>query len=111
MVKSNSWCDPRINIRVYLVQHFHKWFTFLANEADFCNFADDAIIYKCGRDLELVSHELEMDANIAKKVQIYFLARNQHIKMEMSFAGKTKRSLYAGELLGVTFEYKLSYWK
>ena len=102
MVKSNSWCDSRINIRVYFVQHFNEWFTFLAKEADFCNFADDAIIYKCGRDLELVSHELEMGANIAKNFQTYFLAKNQNIKMEMSFAGK---------LLGVTFEYKLSYWK
>ena len=50
-----------------------------------------------------------MGANIAKKVQTYFLAKNQNIKIEMSFAGKTVRSLYAGELLGVTFEYKLSY--
>ena len=52
------------------------------------------------KGLELVSHELEMGANIAKNFQTYFLAKNQNIKMEMSFVGK---------LLGVTFEYKLSY--
>ena len=37
----------------------------LISEADVCNFADVTTLYKCGRDLELVSHKLEMDANIA----------------------------------------------
>ena len=37
----------------------------LISEADVYNFADDTTLYKCGRDLELVSRKLEMDANIA----------------------------------------------
>ena len=34
-------------------------------ETDVCIFADDTTLYKCGRDLDIVSENLEIDANIA----------------------------------------------
>ena len=41
------------------------------NEKDVCNFANDKILYKCERDLEInkcnISHKLEVDANIETK--------------------------------------------
>ena len=56
------------------------------------NFTDDTTRYKCGRDLELVFHKLEMDVNIELhwlrntemvanlvKFQFTFLARNKNI--------------------------------
>ena len=45
------------------------------NESDVCSFFDDRTVYKCYRDLELVSHKLEMDANIA----IYWLKNNEMV--------------------------------
>ena len=33
-------------------------------ETDVCNSADDTTLYKCGKDLDIVSENLEMDANI-----------------------------------------------
>ena len=59
MARNNFWCAPRINIKAYFVQHFHKWLLFV-NEADVYNFANGTSLHKCGRDLDLVSHKLEM---------------------------------------------------
>ena len=58
---------------------------FFIKETNFCNFADDTTLYKCGSELDIVLGNLEMDANIAinllnnnemvanpKKIQLMF---------------------------------------
>ena len=35
-------------------------------EADICNFTDDTTLYKCGRNLDIFSENLEMDAKATK---------------------------------------------
>ena len=80
-------------------------------DTDVCNFADDTTLYKCGRDLDIASKRLEMDANIAinwlrnnetvpnpKNFRLMFLARNKSIGKEMSLAGKTVKSSSTVEL-------------
>ena len=34
-------------------------------ETDICNFADDTILYACGRDLGTISNKLELETNTA----------------------------------------------
>ena len=64
---------------------------FYTNETGVCNFADDTTLYKYGRDLDIVSENLEMRANIAinwlynnefEKVQLTFLVRNKSSEKE-----------------------------
>ena len=80
MARNNSWCAPKINIRTYFVQHFHKSLLFI-NEADVFNLADDTTLYKCGRDLGLVSHKLEIHANIG----VYWLKITRWLQTPESF--------------------------
>ena len=76
-------------------------------ETDVCNFAGDITLYKCGRDLDIVSEKLEMDGNKAinclgdnemvanlKKFQLMFLARNKSIEKEMFFVGKAINKIF-----------------
>ena len=71
----------------------------------------------CGRDLDIASKNLEMDANLAinwrnnnkmvadpKKVQLMFLARNKSIEKEISFLGKAIKSFSTVELLAITLD-------
>ena len=51
-------------------------------EADICNFTDDTTLYKCGRNLDIFSENLEMDAKATKvasttatKVTTYILSQ------------------------------------
>ena len=47
-----------------LLNIFMNHLLLFINEADVCNVADVTTLYKFGRHLELVSHKLEIDANI-----------------------------------------------
>ena len=73
-------------------------------ETDICNFVDGTNLCRRGRDLHIVSENLEMDANIAinwlnnnemvpnpKNFRFLFLARNKSIKKEMPFVGKSTK--------------------
>ena len=40
-------------------------YSFFVKETNVCNFADDATLYKCESNLDIVSENLDMDANIA----------------------------------------------
>ena len=70
-------------------------------EREVFSFADNTTLYKCGRDLDIVSEHLEMDDNIAidwlnntkmvanpKKFQLMFLGRNKNIEKEISLLKK-----------------------
>ena len=83
---------------------------------------DHTTLYKSGWDLDIVSKNLEMDANIAinwlncnkmvvnaKKFEANFLARNKSIKKEMSLVGKAIKSSNIFELLGITLDKNLSF--
>ena len=77
-------------------------------ETDICNFADDATLYACRKDLDTISNKLELETNTAKKwlkdnkmvanplkFQLMFLAKCKNIeKKNMSFDGKTIKSSY-----------------
>ena len=91
-------------------------------ETDVCNFADDTTLYKCRRDLDIVSKKLQMDADIginwfnnnemvanSKKFQLMFLARNKSIEKEMSFVGKAIKSSSTIELLGITLDKNVNF--
>ena len=91
------------------------------DKVDVFNFADDTILYKCGRDLELFTQKFEADTYIAihclknkemvaspKLFQLMFFARNKNIEREMSFAGKTIRFLNTAELLGITLDKNIN---
>ena len=84
-------------------------------ETGICNFADDITLYKCGKDLDIASKNLEMDANIPinwlnnnkvvanpKKFRLMSLARNKSTEKEKSFVWKTAESSSTVELLGIT---------
>ena len=92
------------------------------NEVDVGNFADDTTLYKCGRDLELFFHRLEMDPIIEihllknnemaanpKKFQLILLVRNKNIEAEMYFAGKNIKSPNTVELSGMTLEKNINF--
>ena len=77
-------------------------------ETDICNFADDATLYACRKDLDTISGKLELETNTAikwlkdnemvanpLKFQLMFLAKCKNIeKKNMSFDGKTIKSSY-----------------
>ena len=77
-------------------------------ETDICNFADDATLYACRKDLDTISSKLELETNTAikwlkdnemvanpLKFQLMFLAKCKNIeKKNMSFDGKTIKSSY-----------------
>ena len=88
-------------------------------ETDICNFVDGTNLCRRGRDLHIVSENLEMDANIAinwlnnnemvpnpKNFQFLFLARNKSIKKEMPFVGKPTKFSSTSITLDKTLNFK-----
>ena len=83
---------------------------FLQRKQMFVNFFVATNLKKCGSNLELIFHKLEMGANIAihwlnnnemvansRMFQLTFLARNKNIDWETSFLVKTIRSSNTAE--------------
>ena len=71
-------------------------------ETDICNFADDATLYACGKELDTISFKLEIETKRAmqwfkdnemvtnpSKFQLTFLSKHKNIEKNMSFYGKT----------------------
>ena len=70
-------------------------------ETDICNFADDTTLYVCGKELDTISFNLEIETNTAiqwlkdnemlanpSKFQLTFLSKYKNIEKNMSFDGK-----------------------
>ena len=81
-------------------------------ETDICNFADDATLYACGKELCTISIKLEIETKTAiqwlkdnemvantSKFQLMFLSKYKNTEKSMSFDGKTIKSSDTVELL------------
>ena len=91
-------------------------------ETDISNFADDATLYACGKELDTISFKLEIETNRAmqwlkdnemvvnpSKFQIMFLSKYKNIEKNMSFDGKTIKSSDTVKLLGITLGKNISF--
>ena len=91
-------------------------------ETDICNFADDATLYACGKELDTISFKLEIETNRAiqwlkdnemvgnpSKFQLMFLSKYKNIEKNMSFDGKTIKSSDTVELLVITPDKNISF--
>ena len=91
-------------------------------ETDICNFADDATLYACGKELDTISFKLEIETNRAiqwlkdnemvgnpSKFQLMFLSKYKNIEKNMSFDGKTIKSSDTVELLGITLDKNINF--
>ena len=74
-------------------------------ETDICNFADDTTLYACGKEW---LKDNEMVAN-PSKFQLMFLSKHKNIEKNMSFDGKTIKSLDTIELLGITLNKNINF--
>ena len=91
-------------------------------ETDICNFADNATLYACTKELDTISFKLETGTNTAiqwlkdnemvaypSKFQLMFLSKSKNIEENMSFDGKTIKSLDTAELLGITLDKNIKF--
>ena len=82
-------------------------------ETDICNFADDATLYPCGKELDTISLKIKIETNTAiqsfkdnemvanpSKFRIMVLPKYKKHWKNMLFDGKTIKSSDTVELLG-----------
>ena len=66
MARNYSRSPSRVNIGpIFLFNIFINDLLLFVKETNVCKFADDTTLYKCESNLDIVSENLDMDANIA----------------------------------------------
>ena len=73
-------------------------FLLFIKETDICNFADDTVLYACGKELDTIAFKLEIETNTviqwlkdnemaasSSKSQLMFLSKYKNIEKNMSF--------------------------